>query len=248
MADGPSQSGAQKIDGLALDAGNDFLAVCKHFAEKPDRGFSLKRRNLLEGYIEGDLHFHINVFDPSGAKVGKLTFSAVPLRNLIEMKHPNASCINSKGSGGHSQKAKCSVDFVVAKLVQGPEGFISSHIRLEAEQIWVEGGGNFRALTPEVVFGSALGLSKRELRVFRARLSSQSLGCIVDDMIEAGSEGAQNVERYRDHTEGGAFNDLRFEKDVPGIKVSLGKESVGTAFVEYLFCGFKLAQPEVCVR
>ena len=130
--------GSQDFSSLAFDARDDFLALCPHFAEKPDGGFSLKQRNLLERYIEGDFHFHINVVSPCGAHVGQLTFSAVPFRNLVKVKCANSTGIEAEAGGGDSHQAKGAVDFMVAKLVQGPEGFIASHVRLEAKQVWME--------------------------------------------------------------------------------------------------------------
>lgn len=228
--------------GFQFNSVQNALDHADKITENCNRWFAGKGGALAESYKHLNCHVHVEILDLTGRHVGQLEFVAVPPgANVIDMDIANKSVVKTYGSIGDGHYTQGPVDFVVPKLVQGPEGFIPSHVGLVSQKMPRKDNGNLRFFAGEILFGRCPCLAERELGVFRLGVATQNPGRVKNSVVKAGSEAVQDVEGDGGQC-GGDGPHICFEQHLARLAIFISKEGVWATLAERSGDHYKLGQ------
>jgi hypothetical protein len=237
-----NELGSSETIGLRFNTGDDSLDYAKQLVERCDRLASGKSCSIVERYKRTDTYLHGDIFGHRGTQIAQFSLLAIPFANLREVKPADKSIIEAETSIGHSHFSECSMNFPVPHLVESIEGCIPSILRIkgtEGQKEGLNGVRDFGAIAIKILSGLLLSPPERELGVLRIGPSRQNDGAIKDGMVEAGSKAIESIEQDDRQKFRHIDSNSSLENSIPVLRIFISELSVGIAFDESFFEGFK---------
>lgn len=219
-----------KTGGLSFDTSNDALDYAKKLVERGDRLFSSKWGSLVESYKNKNSYLYVDIFGDGGSHVGQLSFFAVPSRHAADSEPTNVPVVETHTLICNSHFSERFVYFPVPKLVESPEGPISSILRIEglkSQEKGPYGLWDLGTLASKIASGLDLGRTEGEFCVLRTGSPAEDSRAVKNRVIKTRSKTVQNIKQDDRQKLRHIDVDLSLEQNTPVLKIFINELSVG---------------------